>query len=234
MLGARRRMPEPPFPASPLIRLRGAGITESSGAVASWDDIGSAALRFEAPTAPERPALVNVGSLTGAQCSSSGLYLRSTAAILIPEPYVLWCMFRMDTWAASDRIYDIDTNAFLATAAAGNLLRYEHGATDLDTVTPMVNGGIYQVCVAVAATSGTSRIYMDGVEEDSTAGTAATPASRAIGIGATNAGVAASSQTFLEAGAWSFASNAAMDAWLASDLPLLTTYGEYQITRAGG
>jgi len=222
----------PPFPTEPRIRLRGAGITESSGDVASWDDIGSAALRFEGPTVGLRPALVAVGALSGAQTGPGGDYLASTAALQLVKPYVAWICLRVDTWVANRRILDFETSSYLAFGpSVAGTFRYEHGASDLTSTDTVADGGICQVTAVIAASGGTSALYVDAGAPVTLAGTAYAPVSRVVGLGATNTGTNPASTIVLEAGVWQFVDNTALAAF---DLDALHAYGAHVIGQAGG
>lgn len=232
-VGGSSAPPSPLVIGSPTVYLRQDGITEVSGQVAAQDDEGAAGLRFEPPNVGDRPHLVTVGALQGVQTTTTGLYLRSTTAIQVAEPYIVSLVWRTDTWVANDRLVDIDSASFLATYSNGGTqtLRWEQGASDLLGTTAIANGEVHHAVVKVATTGGTSRLLLDGTELATSAGTAAAPASRAIGIGARNDGAGPASATFLDVSIEEFASNAAMDAY---DLAALHAWGAHVISQAGG
>ena len=214
---------DPPFPAGSTWRLAQEGITTVSGEVASWDTTGTA-LRFAAPSVPERPLAVALGSFTGAQSTATQDYLISDVTFQLVKPAIIWWFGRIDTWSASERLIDFDSTPFLATFLNGatQTVRWEHGATDLNGTTAIANGNVIGVCVKLAASGGTSRLYINGVENASVAGTATAPAARVVGLGGTNTGAGKANATHGQAAVWNaFASNAAMDAF---DLTALFTY----------
>ena len=229
----RNRAVEPPFPSGYAWRLRMQGITTASGDVASWDTEGGTALRFAGPTALERPAAVTVGSVTGAQTTAAQDYLISDATYQLIKPSIIWGVARCDTWSASERLIDFDSTPFLATFLNGatQTVRWEHGASDLNGTTAIASGGIYQFTVKLAASGGTSRLFVQAVENATVAATATAPAARVVGIGGTNLGAGKAAWTHLQWAVFPFASNAAMDAF---GLTALHAYGSWLVSRAGG
>jgi hypothetical protein len=220
-------------PASAVLLLRESGITEVGSHVATWDSEGSNTLRWSAPTAPQRPQLDLVGALTGAKCLASGDYLRSEAAFTIVKPYVVYALFRVDTWVANRRILEFATGDYLAyRTSSGQKLVWEQGGVDLVSTSAIVDGDIISVVVSIQTTGGTNRLYVDGIQEATGSPNAAVPASTVVGIGARGTdGVNPSDTTFLEMGVWSFADNAASDAF---DMAALLAYAAQQRTAAGG
>lgn len=227
--------PAPVPPGSPVLWWRGAGVTGVAGDVATWDSEGSNALRLQQTDPALRPLVVTVGSLTAVQFDGSTEYMVSASAFQAIEPYVSVMVMRQDTGVANRRIIDYDTAAYGAYNASGNGIRFEQGATDQDTTTAKSNGDFYWWGVKIAAgTGGTSRMFLDGVQEDSAAGTAAAPASRTIGLGATNAGVNPSALTVLAVLHYHFADNTELEAFDMSASGELATYCDYLIAQAGG
>jgi hypothetical protein len=218
MLGARRgRTGPPPFPAGARIQLLESGLTvgpePDPDEVYSWDDVGTAALRFEPPTVPNRPLLGSAGLRKGPQ-NDAAKYLVSTTALTLVKPFSVWLCLRQDAHVVNRRLFDFDANNYIAFGGTAGLYRWEQGATDLVTTTTVADGSIVQLLVQVASgTGGTSRIYLDAVEEHAIAGTATAPASRTIGILARNDGTNPSQATILGAAVWQHADNAAMVAW---------------------
>lgn len=215
-----------------MLLLRGSGITEVTGDVAAWDSEGSTSLRWSAATDPQRPALVTVGSLSGAQCLQAGSYLRSEAAFSLAKPYVVYALFRVDTWAANRRILEFTTADYLRyQTGTGQNIAWEQGGADLISTSAIANGDIISVVVSIQRTGGTNRLYVDGTQEATSTPNAATPASTVVGIGARGDGVNPSDTSYLELGVWSFADNAASDAF---DIAALLAYAAQQRAAAGG
>jgi len=219
-------------PESSVLLLRGSGITEVTGDVATWDSEGSTSLRWSAVTDPQRPALVTVGSLSGAQCLQTGSYLRSEAAFSLVKPYVVYALFRVDTWSANRRILDFAAANYLRYhTGTGQNLAWEQGAVDLVSTSAIANGDIISVVVSVQNTGGTNRLYVDGTQEATGTPNAISPTSTVVGIGARGGGVNPSDTSFLELGVWSFADNTESDAF---DIAALLAYAAQQRAAAGG
>lgn len=220
-------------PGAPVLLLRESGITEVGSHVASWDSEGSNTLRWSAPSAPLRPQLDTVGALTGAKCLASGDYLRSDSAYTIVKPYVVYALFRVDTWTANRRVLEFATGDHLAyRTSSGQKLAWEQGGVDLISTSAIVDGDIISVVVSIQTSGGTNRLYVDGVQEATSSPNAATPASTVVGIGARGTdGVNPSDTTFLEMAQWTFADNTASDAF---DMSGLLAYAAQQRTAAGG
>jgi len=222
-----------PLTLSPTVYFRENGITGASGDVASWDDEGSAGLRMEAATVGERPTIVTVGSVQGAQFTGTD-WLRSTGAIDLSlggpdsavNALIHWVCLRVDSLTANDRIIDMD-GSFLVTLAGG-LIRGETGTTDVITSTPVLVNDVIQLTYVMAPTLGTSKLYLNKVLESSTAGTnSLEPASRIIAMAARGTdGAVPWAGTILEWGIWSAEDETAFD------LAALHAYGDDLIARA--
>jgi hypothetical protein len=185
-------------PPSPLaidggafIYLSPAGITEASGAVASWDDEGSAGARFsDAADVTERPAIITVGGRTCVQFDGSNDVLFSEASLQLVERYCVALVLRVDTYVANRRPFDFGGNAgyfayFTDTADSNKQKwRYEQGASDLLGATPIANGEWHSIIVDVDDDSGTSTIYRNGASDGTLAGTSVAPGDITWAVGA--------------------------------------------------
>lgn len=226
----------PQMPAGFDLYYRESGITGASGDVASWDDEGPFTVRQESPTVGERPALVTVGSVQGAQSTVLGDYARSTATFQLVKPFIVSWIGRIDTWIANDRLLDFDASAFLVlhTNGGNNSVRWEQGAADPTAATAnFSDGDIVQITAAIAESGGTSTIYINGSSDGTAAANAAAPGARIFGYGARSTdGAGPADATHLE---WvvynSFADNAAMAAF---DLAGLHARGAYIVGQASG
>ena len=183
---------------SPHVWVRGSGITAASGDVASITDEGSLGLTFEAASAGQRPEVVTVGSLTGWQFDGTE-YLRSTAAADFSLPFVASVVYRVDSLTANDRIFNIGTYSYLASVSTDEL-RMEHAGGDLYALTTVAVNDIVGVICHWAPTGETSGLYVDSASPEVTRAGNNTiePGSLAIGLGATNAGVAPAACTILD------------------------------------
>lgn len=225
----RRRLVagEPPFPPGARIKLLSSGLTVAPepdpDEVLAWDDAGTAALRCEPPSVLTRPLLASVGGKSAVQ-NDGTRYLVSTSAIALVKPFTVWLCLRQDLSVINRRLFDFDTNNYIAFGTVVGRYRWEHGATDLETTTAKADGSIVQVLVHVAASGGTSRLYLNDAEEATVAGTATAPTSRAVALLARNDGVNPAQATILGAAVWQHADNAAQAAW---DKGPLEAYGRW-------
>ena len=221
-----------PLSLSPTVYFRQDGITAVSGDVGAWDGEGSAGMRLEAATVGERPEVVTVGGVQGAQFVG-GEWLRSTASIDLslgaPDQdthgLIVWTAFRMDSLATGDRIVDVD-GMWLKTES-GNTFEWEHGGSDMNPPDTYALG-LYQITVQIGATTGTSKMWINKVEKVSQAGTnALEPADRIIAMAArATDGAAPWEGTILEWAIWS------AEDYTAFDYTTLHAYGDDLIARA--
>lgn len=170
--------------------------------VAAWDDLGVLGLRFEAPTAPQRPTYVDVGSIKGVQGDGTQTLL-SDAMHQLTKPYAYAYFGRCESWVANERIVafnTVDYNSYRTDS--GQKLRHEHGSDDLLTTTPVADSDFLRVVVIVADNGNTGRIYYAEVEEDTNVGTTVTPANSTIGLLSDPSGGVESETTLFDVAMW--------------------------------
>ena len=146
------------------------GITEVSGAVASWDSIGLNTLRLaDASDATQRPALATVGGLSVADFDGVNDRLISAVNFTYVKPCLVGIVFRIDVHTQPRRIFDIDTTQLELLLLNTNTIRLEHGAVDLQPANETTPAGAwYRMLIHIADSGGVSWMDVNGVRNVST------------------------------------------------------------------
>lgn len=179
----------PPSPAAigngVTVWLRGAGITQALGSVASIDSEGSNTVRFAADSEIERPDAETVGSLVvaafdGNLTAANASFLDSLSTLAIVRPYTIGIVLAPTFVGLHKSVFDLDPTGgrchLRSHAGAPNKLTWTDNLQAMDTATALSDGVYYSLILRSQV--GTSSLLLNGVQEDTAVvGSNAAPAS---------------------------------------------------------
>lgn len=156
--------------------LRGAGITQALGAVASWDSEGSDGARYSSPAAANRPLAVQqggrlIGRFDGVSTGPDHIVSENTLTLL--RPYTIGIVCAVRSWpAVRNVVADFHATQGIAQLAAyggsPNFFRWFDSNTQIATTTPVGEGEFVSLILrsdTSPTVPGTSRLLMNGVLE---------------------------------------------------------------------